>query len=297
MIGVGRMGLALSERLVGAGFELIGHDRRAEAAPPLRAAGGRWVADLPRLLAAADVLVTVLPGSDELTAVMERAIPALGPGMAWIDMTSAAPVVGRELVRRAERRGAMCLEATLGGGVAAARSGTLQLFVGGPAEDVAEHRSLLEALGTLEHVGGHGAGYLTKLLINLLWFTQAVALGEALLQARRQGVDLATLTAVIQRSPAASELVAQHAPALLRGDYLASFGLDGCCAQLDALVEAATSAGLPCELTATVRDAYRDTLARYGPIEGELLAVARLEERAGIALRAGSAAAQPRLTG
>ena len=48
---------------------------------------------------------------------MAAAIPALGPGKTWIDMTSAAPRQGRELMDRVEQHGAECLEATLGGGV------------------------------------------------------------------------------------------------------------------------------------------------------------------------------------
>ncbi len=292
VIGVGRMGTPLCGRLSHAGFSVIATDRRPEREATARAAGARWIADTPRLLDAADVLVTVLPGSAELEQVMAAAIPALSPGKTWIDMTSAAPRQGRELMEQAERRGAECLEATLGGGVAAARAGTLQLFVGGRREVLERQRPLLEVLGTIEHVGDHGAGYLAKLLVNCLWFAQAVAVGEALVLATHEGLDPDQLLGVIQRSAAASEFVRAHAGDLLSGDRLTSFGLDRCCDQLDAIVRLATEQGLPCELVASVQRAYHDALVRYGPVDGELLAVTRLEERAGVTLgrdrRAGS---------
>ena len=63
------------------------------------------------------------------------------------------------------------LDAQAGGGVAAARQGSLQLLVGGQSEVVARHRELLEIPGSpgqVRHVGGDGAGYTVKLLINLL---------------------------------------------------------------------------------------------------------------------------------
>lgn len=287
VIGVGRMGLAVCERLVAGGLDVTGHDRRPEAEAELSAAGGRWMADIGDLLTEADVLITVLPGSQELGEVMQRAMTALGPEVTWIDMTSAAPSVGAELMHRAEARGTVCVEAALGGGVEAAKGGTLQLFAGGPAASVAACRTLLERLGTVEHVGEHGAGYLTKLLVNALWFTQAVAVGEALVHARREGIDLERLLEVLGRGPAASAFVGREAPGLLRGDYLAFFGLDRCCAQLEALVAEASAAGLPCGLTASVRDIYREALARYGPADGELLPVAHLEEQAGLRLRPG----------
>ena len=90
--------------------------------------------------------------------------------------------------------------------------------------------------------------------------------------------------AAIGRSAAGGDLVRTHAGALLRGDYLASYGLERCCDQLDAVVKLATDREVPHELSETVRRAYRDALARYGPVDGELLPVAWLEERAGVRL-------------
>ena len=207
--------------------------------------------------------------------------------MVWIDMTSAAPSVGLDLMLRAEQSGAECLEATLGGGVRAAQTGTLQLFVGGDAGLLDRHRPLLEALGTIEHVGGHGAGYLSKLLVNLLWFGQAVAVGEALLLGRREGLDLEVFVGALRRSAAASDFVRGDLAALLAGDYLETFGLDRCCEELDAVVSLARDRDVPAELSSAVQRAYRDALARYGPVDGELLAIALLEERAGLKIRGG----------
>ena len=206
--------------------------------------------------------------------------------MAWIDMTSAAPAVGRELVACANEGGVECLDAPIGGGPPAAAAGELQLFVGGKEETLERHRPLLETLGKVQHVGDNGAGYTTKLLINLLWFGQAVAVGEALLLARRAGIDLALLRRVVAESAAASEFIRGDLSALLEGDYLESFGLDRCCEELDAVVDLAHELSVPFELSTAVRSAYRRALARYGRVDGELLAVALLEEQAGTRLRA-----------
>ena len=85
----------------------------------------------------------------------------------------------------------------MGGGIAAAREGKMQLFVGGAASAVERHRALLEVLGDpdrIVHTGGHGTGYTVKLLVNLLWFGQAVATAEALLLGQRAGIDPAVLS-------------------------------------------------------------------------------------------------------
>jgi 3-hydroxyisobutyrate dehydrogenase len=285
LIGVGRMGLPVCASLSRAGFEVVAGDRRPEREPDVRAAGAGWVGKTDLVAEAADVLITILPGSGEVQEVMALAIPALRRGCTWIDMTSSSPGVGRELVTRARARGVECLDAPVGGGVAAAAAGTLQLFVGGPADTVERHRALLEALGSIEHVGDHGAGYTTKLLVNLLWFGQAVATGEALLLARRAGLDLELLRSVLRRSAAASQFMHRDLEALLEGDYLESFGLDRCCEELDAVVALAEELTVPFDLSALVGRSYRRALARYGPVDGELLAVALLEEQAGVRLR------------
>ena len=296
VIGVGRMGLPVCARLAAAGVRVIATDRQPEREPDVRAAGAGWDGDTERLARQAAALITVLPGSSELLQAMAIALSALPPGATWIDLTSAAPPAGLELVRRAQAHGIECLDAPVGGGVEAARAGTLQLFVGGRSEVVERHRAMLELLGRVEHVGDHGAGYTTKLLVNLLWFGQAVAVGEALLLARRAGIDLDVLRSVLGRSAAASEFVRRDLSALLSGDYLESFGIDRCCEELEAVVALAEELAVPFVLSADVERAYRAAFTRYGAIDGELLAVALLEERAGTRLRGRRENRQPPAT-
>jgi len=285
IIGVGRMGLPVCARLAAAGILVVGSDRRPECEPDVQATGAGWDADTERLARHAAVLITVLPGSSELIEAMAVALEALRPGATWIDLTSAAPATGAELAARARAREIACLDAPVGGGVEAAATGTLQLFVGGPGEVVERHRGMLELLGRIEHVGDHGAGYTTKLLVNLLWFGQAVAVGEAFLVARQAGIDLDVLRSALERSAAASEFVRRDLSALLAGDYLESFGLDRCCEELGAAVALADELAVPFEVSSAVERAYRAALTHYGPIDGELLAVALLEERTGTRLR------------
>jgi 3-hydroxyisobutyrate dehydrogenase len=75
---------------------------------------------------------------------------------------------------------------------------------------------------------------------------------------------------------------------LFQGDYLASFGLDRCCEELAAVTALARDDRVPFELSEHVERVYRRALDRYGPVDGELLPIAMLEEQAGIRLRSGA---------
>jgi 3-hydroxyisobutyrate dehydrogenase len=290
-IGAGRMGLPMCANLARAGFDVTAGDVRPDLESAVLACGARWGGTGIAVAAAADVLITMLPGGPELRDMMLEpggVLAALPPAVTWIDMTSTSPAIGRVLADAARERGIGMLEAPAGGGIPAAAAGTLQLFVGGDAALLQRHRSLLEALGDpqrIAHVGGSGAGYTAKHVVNLLWFGQAIATAEALLLASREGIDLGIMQEVLARSAAGSSFIRHDLGALLRGDYLTSFGLDRCCEELAAVTALAHQDGLPFELSGHVQQIYQRALARYGPANGELLAVAMMEEDAGVLLR------------
>jgi 3-hydroxyisobutyrate dehydrogenase len=291
LVGLGRMGMPICANLTRAGYVVRAGDRRPEAAEQAARCGARWEPELARLAAGADVLITVLPGAGEVRELMLGAggvAAALRGGTTWIDMTSNSPAAMTEVRAAVLDRGVQVLDAPAGGGVTAAARGDLQLLVGGQAQVIARHRELLEVLaspGQLRHVGGYGAGYTVKLLINPLWFGQAVATAEALLLGRASGLDLDVLRDVLADSAAGSRFIGHDLPALLAGDFLRTFGLDRCCEELRTVTELARAHHLPFQTSEAVTGIYQRALRRYGPADGELLAVRLLEEQAGLQLR------------
>jgi len=234
----------------------------------------------------------VLPGSPELSALAtgEGFLPLLSSGTTWVDMTSAAPEVGRMCAERAHRRGVAYLDAPLAGGAEAVRTGKATVYVGGEATTVETARPVLAGFAaTAHHVGPHGTGHLVKLLINSLWFGQVGLVAEVLLLAQRHGLDARDVAELMHGSPADSAFVAQHLPALLAGDYLAEFGLDRCVEELTAVEDAAEAADVPHSLLSAVTDLHRDALRHFGAVDGELLAAAWLENQAGATLADGGA--------
>lgn len=290
-IGVGRMGLPMCANLVRAGYDVTAGDVREELQHAVIACGARWGGPGPAIAAAVDVLITMLPGGPELRDLMLAPgdlLAALPQTVTWIDMTSTSPVIGRVLAGAARARGIGMLEAPVGGGVSAAATGSLHLFTGGDAALLERHRPLLEALADPDRIirmGGPGAGYTTKHLVNLLWFGQAIATAEALLLARREDIDLELMQRALAGSAASSSFIRDDLGALFGGDYLTSFGLDRCCEELSAITALARQEHVPFELSEKVEQVYQRALARFGPVDGELLAVAMLEEQAGVRLR------------
>ncbi|MFC4030046.1 NAD(P)-dependent oxidoreductase [Streptomyces polygonati] len=288
LIGIGRMGFPIAANLCRAGHRVRAFDLCAERRERVRALGAESVDSAAAAAADSDVLMTVLPGAEAVDDAVDGAVlDALAPGAVWIDLSSGTPAASAPIRERALARGVGVLEAPIGGSPDDAAAGRLRLFAGGPAELVDRHRPLLSAVADrITHIGGYGTGYTAKLLVNLLWFGQAAATAEALLLGERAGIDLTVLTETLADSPASSEFIRRDLPALLAGDYLTSFGLDHIHEQLSAITALAADLGTPHTIAEAVRDLHQRALARFGAADGELLAVALMEEQAGTLLRA-----------
>ncbi len=278
-VGLGRMGQPMCERLADAGFDVVATDLRSSLREQVRA---RWAQTPAAAAHDAELLVTMLPGIEEVAGVVDELASALAPGACWIEMSSATPRVARDC----RARGVRFVDAPVGGGPAAAREGRLLVFAGGDAADIERCSPALDVLARrILHVGPSGSGYATKLLINALWFTHAAASAEALTLGRRLGLELDVLLGALRTSAADSRFLADCADPLLDGDDLTTFGLARCCEELSAVVTLADELDVPLDVISTVSELHHAALEHYGDVDGELLAARLIAERAGVTLR------------
>jgi 3-hydroxyisobutyrate dehydrogenase-like beta-hydroxyacid dehydrogenase len=280
------MGAPVVRKLIDAGFLVGAYDpiegRSAES-------GAAVAASAAELALGSDILISVLPGAPEAAEVLLGAgsvIQSLPTESLWLDFTSNDPRAARRVADLAAARRIDAVGAPMAGGVAAAERGELRFFVGGSDGAVARARPVLEALGSFERVGDTvDAGYTAKLLANLLWFGQVVAVTEALLLGASLGLEPARLRGILARGAGGSVFIDEYLDRLLDGDYLETFGIARCVEELEILVSLAGGADVPFELSDTVARIHREALARFGAVDGELLAAKLLEERAGRTLR------------
>lgn len=291
-VGLGNMGGPMSRNLLQAGLDVAVHDVRREAAREHEALGATW-ADSPASAGRGrDVVITMLPTPRHVEAVLlgpTGLLDALPPGSVWIDMSTSVPEVADRVRAVADTRGVAVLDAPVSGMAAGARLGTLQIFVGGEQEDYERVRPVLDVLGDPERimrVGGHGAGYTVKLMINLLWFGHLVATTEVLSIGTAAGVDLGVLRDALLASPAASNFLDSDVLSVLRdGDYDESFALALACKDLGLAVDLARDVRVPAELSALVEQVFRRARRAYGDLAGEMAPVKLWEDLLGTPLR------------
>jgi 3-hydroxyisobutyrate dehydrogenase len=273
----------MSRNVLAAGHDLVVYDVRREAAAELEAAGATWAASPRQAGADRDVVITMLPRPEHVEQVLlgtDGLLGGMAPGSVWIDMSTSIPVVADRV--RAQAGPVNVLDAPVSGMAAGAKAGTLQIFVGGDEAVYQRVRPLLAAMGDPDrilYVGGNGAGYTVKLMINLLWFAHLVATAEVLSIGTQAGVDLATLRRCLLASPAASNFLENDVLSVLdNGDYDESFALALACKDLGLAVDLAGQVGVPVEVSAVVEQIYRRARAQYGDDGGEMLPVKLYED-------------------
>jgi 3-hydroxyisobutyrate dehydrogenase-like beta-hydroxyacid dehydrogenase len=297
VLGLGAMGLPLARRLRHdadvAGFDVAGFDIAADRRALATADGIAVARSADELASEVDMLIAVLPGRQ----VQEAALLAQGaggplerlrPGSIVLELTSGAPEQSRRLALVAASRGAGFVSAPMAGDPARAADGTLGFFVAGDPAHVAAVRPVLDALsrpGGVDVVGNDpGAAQTAKLIVNALWFGQAALVGEMMLLASRSGLDPARMQPLLAAGAADSAFVHDYLPRAMSGDYVESFGIDAVVEELDTVVEAARMLRTPADLVERTRDLHVQARDRFGAVDGELLAIKLLEDRAGIRL-------------
>lgn len=280
------MGMPTCVRLARRGFSVCATDLRRGLRDELEAAGAWWQSTASAVAAHADVVITMLPGARDVSAVAVDIARAAPVGSVWVDMSTGSPQAAEDVAAIAASSGLRVLDAPVAGGPEDVRSGRLLTFVGATEADFCAVSPVLTSIADrIVHVGPHGSGYLVKLMANSLWFSQSVAVAEMLTLGRRAGLDLDVVRDAIGQSAAASRFMAEDADALLAGDDRATFSLARCCEQLATILDYGARLDVALTSVGLANDVHRRAVAHYGDVDGELLGARLIGAEAGVDLR------------
>ncbi len=289
-IGLGKLGGKLAARLVRAGFDVALHDLCAEAAAPLVAEGAQWAATPQALARMVDAVFTCLPSpeiSERVLAGENGVLAGLKSGATWIEMSTNDQDTIERLAKIAAAHGVATLEAPVTGGVHLAARGEITIIVGGDADILAEHRQALQAMGKeIFHVGPLGSASVIKVVTNMLAFVHLVAAGEALMLAKRSGLDLAQAFHVIKASSGNSFVHETESQLILNGSYDINFTFDLACKDLGFAMKLGRDFGVPLDLAALTTQAFIRARETYGGASSSTMVVKLLEDALHTDLRA-----------
>lgn len=286
-IGLGNLGGHLAMSLVNKGYKVTVYDLDPALAERHVKAGATLAASPGDLAAQVDHVFTCLPSPTVSEKVLRQILEGLKPGGTWIENSTNGRDEMKRLAAMAEARGVRVLEAPVTGGVHLAARGEITVLVGGGKEVFELHRPALETIGRkIFHMGPIGAAAVIKVITNMLAFIHLVADAEALMLARRGGLDLAQAWQAITASSGTSFVHETEGQLILNGSYDIAFTMDLALKDLGFAMAFGKEFGVPLDLASMTNQTFMKGKAVYGGAAQSTQIAKLLEDALGTDLRA-----------
>lgn len=257
-IGLGIMGKPMCKNLMKAGYSLTVYDHNQNVIAELVAYGAEAAANSMEVAQKCETIITMLPNSPHVReAVLGQygIIQGAREGTVLIDMSSIDPTESRKIGYEIAQRGIEMMDAPVSGGEPKAIDGTLSVMVGGKRELFDRYYTLLMSMaGSVVYVGELGAGNIAKLANQIIVAVNIAAVSEALVFARKSGVNPGCVYEAIRGGLAGSTVMDAKVPMMLTHHFEPGFRNELHIKDLNNALNAGHASGMPLPLTAQLME-------------------------------------------
>lgn len=264
-IGLGNLGGHIAMSLIKAGYDLTVYDLNPALGERHIKAGAKWAATPKRLAEQVDHVFTCLPSPTVSEKVLSELLQGLKPGSTWIENSTNGRDEIIRLAAMATAKGVRTLEAPVTGGVHLAARGEITVLAAGDKDLYEMHHKALEAIGNkMFHMGPIGSAAVIKVITNMLAFIHLVADAEALMLAKRGGLDLGQAWKAIAASSGTSFVHETEGQLILNGSYDIAFTMDLALKDLGFAMNFGKEFGVPLDLASLTNQTFIKGKAAYG---------------------------------
>jgi len=274
-IGLGNMGRPMASSLLRTGFTVTAFDVSAAQVDVTVQRGAKRAGDVAALIAASDVIITMLPNTPDVAGVVSVLAESGRAGMLMIDMSTIDPATSRSFGALLSEKGIRFVDAAVGRSPAHAERGESLFMVGAEEGDLARARPILDAMGNkIIHCGPQGSGIAMKIVNNFLAMATCQISAEALTLGAKLGLPAALMYEVITNSLASNDHLKTYWPTkVLKGDVAPGFAIDLAYKDLSIGVNAAAAAGVPVFTGAAARECLGQARSAQGLGTSDITAV------------------------
>jgi 2-hydroxy-3-oxopropionate reductase len=259
-IGLGTMGKPMAKHLAKALYPLVVYNRTASKAQELVEMGARQATSPKEVARQSDTIITMVSDSPEVELVVlgkDGVIEGVKPGSTVIDMSSISPLVTQKIGAELAKRNVAMIDAPVSGGEIGAIQGTLSIMVGGDEGVFNEVKPILDRMGkNVVRVGAIGAGGFTKLSNQIIVAAALEAMSEALVLAKKAGVDMTLVYEAIKGGMAGGRTLDMKAPKLVQRNFEPGFKLDLHLKDLKNALQAGRSLGVALPATGLIHELF-----------------------------------------
>ena len=266
-IGLGTMGRPMAGHVV-AGGHAVHAFNRSPIAQSVLDGGVQACANPAAVTAAADIIITMVPDTPDVEAVLFGAngvAGALTPGKVVVDMSSISPIATKDFAARINALGCDYLDAPVSGGEVGAKAASLTIMVGGPEAAFARVEPVFRLMGkNVTLVGGNGDGQTTKVANQIIVALTIEAVAEGLLFASKAGADPAKVRQALMGGLATSRILEVHGERMIKRTFDPGFRIELHQKDLNLALQGARSLGISLPNTATCQELFNAACAAGG---------------------------------
>ena len=254
------MGTGMSKNLVNAGYQVTVWNRTASKMKSLTDVGAKKASSPKAVAENSDVVITIVTDSPDVREVLlgeSGAIHGAKKGDVFIDMSTISPIATREMAEELSESGVEMLDAPVSGGVIGANNGTLSIMVGGKREVYDDCLPILQTMGkTVTYIGANGDGQVCKAVNQILVGTTMLGVAEALVFAKKAGVDVDKVHQAVSGGAAGSWQLTNNGARLLNGDHEPGFKIKDYLKDLGIIAETSEAIAMPLPATSLVHQMF-----------------------------------------
>lgn len=280
-LGVGKMGLPIAGRIAAAGFRVTAFDVSADRMAAARQQGLSVAASATEAVGGRAVVFTSLPDDKAVRDLLlaQGVLDVIAPQSILIETSTVSAEVSVELAKAARERKIDYLRLPVSGNASLAQTGVLTCFVSGPKTAFEHVKPLLASFTRAQtYLGEAEQARYAKLAVNLMIAVSAGMMAESLALARKGGIGWQDILKVLDDSAVASPMVKYKTPPLAKRDFESTFSCRQMAKDLDLILGAGHSAGVPLQLAAQLRETYASLIAQ-GDGDADYIATVLHQER------------------
>jgi putative dehydrogenase len=220
LIGLGLIGTAVTRRLIGAGFAVVGYDVDERKTARFAEQGGTPASSVGEIARRCPRIILAVFDTDQVESVVEELIGSAAGPLLVLSMTTVDPDRLAALAAGVADHGITILETPISGASVQVASGDGVGLIAGDEAAIARAADLLDAICPRRFVIGKvGDAGRAKLAINLVLGLNRLALAEGLVFAERLGLDAARFLEVLRGSAAYSQVMDVKGAKMVERDF------------------------------------------------------------------------------
>lgn len=227
-IGLGIMGESMCENIIKKHDDTVYvYDAVKQKTDLLAEKGGSPCEDALELAEKSDMIISMVPKSENSRSIYEAILPELDETKTCVDMSTIDPGVSRELAAMVKKKGARFADAPVVKSKPAAIAGTLGIYVGSDEETYEKILPVLAYMGSnIILMGGNGSGLVMKICHNALVSQIQNGVNETLTLAEANGISLSQFTEAVSYGGAQNFYLDSKKAVLEKGDFTPAFSVE-----------------------------------------------------------------------